>query len=464
MIFKNNSDEFISYLSDASNYKGIADELFIPESYYELERIIEECGKINEKITIRGGGTSTTGSSVPDGGIIISMEKLNKVIDFDLGNKTILVQSGISLIDLENYLSPFELYLPVDPTEKNATIGGNISTNASGAKSYKYGSIYNHIEQIALCSLSIDKALIKNTYNIDNTNTKTTLKNASGYNLENNYGYLFGSEGTLGVIEDVKIKLTDKPENSLMFMVFFEDDNEMLEALKVIKNLNNIENKSPAYLDPCLIEYFDKASLTLLSRGIPNIPEQANCALWLEQECSNKEIDDLLDLWYDFLSKQIPLITDTITFIDPASKRKFIDMRHSIPEYINEKISSINTFKIASDTAVPDDCFDEHYRFICNLVKNNNLESYTFGHIGNSHLHCNFIPKCENEVLLAKKIIDAINLNAISLNGTISAEHGIGKLKNQYFNRMINQEKLNKMKDVKNKFDPNFIFGNGNIF
>jgi len=238
MIFKNNSDEFTSYLSDASNYKGLADELYIPENLDELETIITECGKINRKITIRGAGTSTTGSSAPECGVIISMEKLKKVIDFDLNNRTIIVQSGISLADLDSYISPFGLYLPVDPTEKNATIGGNISTNASGAKSYKYGSIANHIVEIKFLTLNDNTCLNHITYHIDNIYSKVSLKNASGYMINDNCGFLFGSEGTLGVITEVKIKLSIKPENSIMFLALFQNHNDLLTALKSLKSLN----------------------------------------------------------------------------------------------------------------------------------------------------------------------------------------------------------------------------------
>ncbi|MEI6089647.1 MAG: FAD-binding oxidoreductase [bacterium] len=476
MINKKNSDEFTSYLSDASNYKGFADELYIPADFDELERIITECGKINKNITIRGAGTSTTGSSAPNGGVIISMEKLNTVLDFDLTNKTIVVQSGITLKELDDYLSPFGLYLPVDPTEKNATIGGNISTNASGAKSYKYGSIINHIEQIKICCMNDNYTLTNHHYIIEYIYNKTILKNASGYLLDNNCGFLFGSEGTLGVIKEVKIKLKDKPENSLMFLVFFENNDDLLSALKSLKSIDinpmlkhgvdnsNLQISSKTFLDPCLIEYFDYNSLKLLSKGIPNIPENAISALWIEQECSNSEVNDLLDLWFEFFADIIPLVNETITFIDEASKRKFVELRHSIPEHINEKISSYGTIKVASDTAVPDVNFKEHFVFINNLMENQKLESFIFGHIGNSHLHCNIIPKNENDIKTAKELVDQINYHAISLNGTISAEHGIGKIKNRYFKKMISQEELKKMLNIKNKFDPNSIFGNGNIF
>lgn len=465
MIYKNNSDEFTSYLSDSSNYKGFADELYVPETSYELERIITDCGKKNVNITIRGAGTSTTGASAPNGGVIISMEKLNKVIDFNLSNKTIIVQSGISLNELDNFLSPFGLYLPVDPTEKNATIGGNISTNASGAKSYKYGSIYNHIEQIKLYSLNKDLTLNNNTYDIDKTCNKPILKNASGYLLDNNNGFLFSSEGTLGVITEVKIKLSVKPENSIMFLIFFDNYNDLLKALSSIKSSNADEkNKSKVLLDPCSIEYFDKYSMELLYKGIPNLPQNAICALWIEQECSNEAMGELIELWFYYLTNIIPMVNDTITFIDESSKNKFIILRHSIPEYINEKISIYGTNKIASDTAVPEINFEEHFNFINNIAENQKLESYTFGHIGNSHLHCNFIPKLINDVIYANKLVEQINLNAISLNGTISAEHGIGKIKNQYFKQMISKEIYNNMIKIKKKFDPKLIFGDGNIF
>ncbi|HOQ49747.1 MAG TPA: FAD-binding oxidoreductase, partial [Candidatus Kapabacteria bacterium] len=140
MIVKHNKNEFEDYLVDASAFEGFADELVIPESVEEIKQILKEATEKSQKITISGAGTGLTGSRVPLGGKILSMERFNKVINLDKERKTLKVESFVRIEEIAEFLAGSGLFYPPNPTEKLATIGGNIGNNASGARTYKYGA------------------------------------------------------------------------------------------------------------------------------------------------------------------------------------------------------------------------------------------------------------------------------------------------------------------------------------
>ena len=145
MIVKNNPDEFQNYLSDSSNYKGTADAVYLPETEYELIELVKKFNSDKVKITVSGNGTGLTGSRVPEGGVIISTEKLNNVIELNEGKKYLRVQPGMILKELQDFVETKKLFYPPDPTEKNCFIGATVATNSSGARSFKYGPTRNYV-------------------------------------------------------------------------------------------------------------------------------------------------------------------------------------------------------------------------------------------------------------------------------------------------------------------------------
>ncbi|MDP3444823.1 MAG: FAD-binding oxidoreductase, partial [Ignavibacteria bacterium] len=145
MIEKTNKDEFLDFLLDASNFKGDADKLYVPESEEEIISLLRASNLTSEKITVTGNGTGITGSRVPLTGSILSLLKFNKIVECNEAEKWIRVQPALILADLQNFVESKSLFYPPDPTERNCFIGGTVATNASGAKSFKYGATRNYV-------------------------------------------------------------------------------------------------------------------------------------------------------------------------------------------------------------------------------------------------------------------------------------------------------------------------------
>lgn len=514
MIIKNEIDLFENYLSDASGYKGIADVLFIPEDKTELQNLINQLYQQNIEITIAGAGTGLTGSRTPSSGAIISLEKFNKIINFDLDNQIIEAEVGITWRDLNNFLEEKGYYLPPNPTEYNSSLGGNIAHNSSGSRTYKYGAIRNYVQEIELIlfngenliinrddseylshtssnslssgstnSLSknykIEFQLKENKYTLPTKNIKSpNTKNASGYFLKENMHLIdlfIGSEGTLGAITKVKLKVEKLPNNLIGIVVYFEDYNNLLNFVEVVKVTNHkssnqkytnfiSSNLNQNLLDTRLIEYFDTNALKVISEKF-NLPENAKYAIWLEQEVEESElIDEILAQWYELISNFTKLKDDTWIALNENEHNQMREFRHYLPLQIYENLAKNNQLKIGTDAAVEDKYFREYFDFIMEKLSKLDVFHIVFGHIGNNHLHINLFCNTEQQKEKALKFYDDLILETIRLNGTVSAEHGIGKLKKKYFKMMYDNETIELMKSIKLTFDPKNLINKGNIF
>ncbi len=476
MIVKNNKDEFQSYLTDASNLQGNATELSIPESKIELQELIKNLYSKNIEFTISAGGTGTTGSKVPMGGVMISMEKLNKVIDFDMLNKTITLEAGYRLIDLQNLLKEHNLFLPPNPTETWSMIGGNISTNASGSRSFKYGSMRKFVLCLEILLpngeiIKLDRTqnTINNNYllqSVDNVysfefqeSQLQKVKNASGYYLKPNMSLLdlfIGAEGTLGVITEITYQVIDLPQVRIGIVSFFEKDANMLNY---VSNLR-IDSK----FKPTLIEYFDINCLNILKKEIPSLPENSISAIWIEIELTNEEIDQAIEYHFEKIQECTIYSDETMLLQTENEMAKFDAYRHSIPLFVNDFITKYGSRKLGTDSAVPSEYFSDYFEFIKSKLEASGLEFVVFGHIGDCHLHANILAKSQTEYDFGRAIYKEFMLKAIELQGTVSAEHGIGKLKREYLKLMLGEEIYTMHKSIKTLFDSKNLLNKGNLF
>ncbi len=487
MIIKNRLDEIENFLCDASNFRGYCDAVYFPENKYEIIEILKEANRNNKKVTIAGNGTGLTGARVPLGGIVISTERLNKIIEINEEENFAIVQPGITLYNLKNKLNNFNLFYPPDPTEQNCFIGGNIATNASGARSFKYGPTRNYIEELEIIlpsgneiNLRRGRERVKDYYlklqiqndkeiyiEIPKINMPIT-KNAAGYFCKKDMDAIelfIGSEGTLGVVTQVKIKILKKIEDYFSAIIFFDKEedglNFVIEARDLSYNLNL--NQSKKLIDATAIEFFDYNSLQFIGHNEINFDQNVNCAVWIEQEIFNKE-DEILNNWLEIIEKNNGKEQNVFIATSKKDEETIREFRHSISLKVNEYISKNNFTKLGTDTAVPDNKFLKYYYFCKNILEENNLQYVTYGHFGNSHLHCNILPRNEEEYLKGKNIYEKICDESINMKGTISAEHGVGKSKKNYLLKMYGQDGINQMFNLKKTFDKKLILGYGNIF
>lgn len=488
MIIKSNQDEIQNYLIDASNFKGECDVIYIPETEDELTELVKSLYGSNIRFTISGAGTGLTGGRVPKGGVVISTEKLNKIVEINTEEEYALVKAGVYLSDFLNELNSLGYFYPPDPTEKNCFIGGTIANNASGAKTFKYGATRNYVLELNVILPDGDSIHLKRGGNFadDNNLIITTnsgkeiqieipkinlplTKNAAGYFLQPNMDMIdlfIGSEGTLGIITSAKLKILPLPEKVISAVCFFENE---IDAIKFIDKAREIsyksrKNNSTENIDALALEFFDNYSLKFLKEDFTQIPTNANGAVWFEQEANSDIEDKLIEQWLELITKHNSS-DELVWFATNEKERKEIEeFRHAISWKVNEYISKNNLRKLGTDVAVPDIEMINFYNFLNETMNHSKLNYVLYGHLGNSHFHLNILPKNENEFLEGKKLYKAICDKAIQLKGTISAEHGVGKIKREYLIDMFGDEIINQMKEIKKKFDPKNLLNKGNIF
>ncbi len=488
MITKTSPDEIQNYLSDASNFKGFCDAVYIPSDENEIIELVKEASSKKQKITIAGNHTGLSGGCVPQGGIVISTEKMNRILEINAKEKFAIVEPAVILRDFQSKVKENNLLYPPDPTEKNCFIGGTLSTNASGEKTFKYGStrIYVNKLNVVLANGELLK-LERGKFFADGYNLCIKSENGKEYKVEipdinipltkNAAGYfckkdmdaidLFvGSEGTLGIITKAELKLVAHPENILSCIIFFNDAND---ALQFIFNARDVsyqtrKEKTSNTIDALALEYLDENSLNFIKDDYPQIPSEAKAAVWFEQEVNSDNEESLFESWMQLVSEHNGNEESAWFAMNEKEKAEIQQLRHNVSLKVADYLSQHNVRKLGTDSAVPDNKFLEFYNFCTNEMKKNNFKYIAYGHFGNSHLHMNMLPVNEAEYIKGKELYGNIYRKAVELGGTVSAEHGIGKLKTEYLLNMYGENIMRRMYSIKKILDPDLLFGSGNIF
>lgn len=488
MIIKTSPDEIQNYLVDASNFQGYCDSVYLPANEKEIIEILKEANSKKQKVTIAGNHTGLSGGAVPLGGIVISTEKMNRILEINPENKRALVEAAVILKEFQSKVKESNLLYPPDPTERNCFIGGTLATNASGEKTFKYGSTRAYVEKLNVVLADGDQLKLERGdykaegYNlcmksingkefrieIPSANMPLT-KNAAGYFCKKNMDAIdlfIGSEGTLGIITKAQLKLVPYPEQIISCLIFFDDEKDALQFIFEARNKSyqcRIE-KSENSIDALALEFLDVNSLNFIREDYSQIPSNAKAAVWFEQEVNFKNEEVLFDIWMKLVSDYKGNEENAWFAMNEKEKEEIQSLRHKVSLKVADYLSNHNVKKLGTDSAVPDENFLEFYNFCTNEMKNNKFNYIAYGHFGNSHLHMNMLPKNEDEYEKGKNLYRSIYKKAIELGGTVSAEHGIGKLKTEHLLNMYGEKILNKMFTIKKSLDPNFILGDGNIF
>ncbi len=501
MQVKTQTDDLQNYLTDASNMQGgYAERLFVPESAEDVAAVLREASASGVPVTISGARTGTVGGAIPFGGYVISLERLNKIKSIDRSTMTAVVEPGVVLADFTKAVEAEGLFYPPDPTEWSCQIGGTVATNASGARSFKYGATREFVNGLTVVLADGEILRLKRGEGFSDENGLVELttesgrvvqakiptytrpnvrKNVSGYFNETPVDAIdlfIGSEGTLGVITEIELRLLAKPEGFFSGIVFFNNEAALLSFVDEAK-ANSFASRSfgeasaarsrqdaGVPVDASLIEYFDDRALKFISEKFPETPSDAAGAIFFEQETTAENEDALLESWNEMLEKHSADLERSWFTTNEQDREKMRAFRHALPVSVNERVVRNKQKKIGTDMAVPDGNFAGFLKFYKDTLDASGIDYVIFGHIGDCHLHANLLPKDDAEATCSRHLYGRFVAQAIMLGGTVSAEHGIGKLKAKYLYVMMGERYLNEMAELKRAFDTKGILGRGNMF
>lgn len=432
------------YLVDASNLRGHAELLFRPRSPEEVAEAVAWCQTRGVPLTVTARRTSTTGAPVPQGGALLSTENLATVHALDD------VDGGVILGEYQARVEAAGRFFPPDPTSRNeCSVGGAIACNASGARTYKYGPTRPWVESV--------QAVLPDGRIVDADRstpppwpvprwTEPAVKTAAGYfPADNLLDLLIGSEGTLGIVTRARTRLLPLPKAVVALLSFFPTRASMLDFLRRARALG-----------PRCIEYFDRRSLELIRGRVPEVPE-ADSAVFVEVEHDG---EPPLEPWMEALVESGAVVDHTVVTTDDAGRAKLHAVRHALPAAVNEIIARNGMTKVGTDFAVPDAALPE----MLAVYDQTGMPAVCFGHLGNNHLHLNFLPRDAAELAEARRRYFEMARTAVALGGTVSAEHGIGRLKKAHLALMVPAEVLDGWRALKRAADPAWILGRGVLF
>lgn len=440
------------YLEDASGYRGHAERLIVPADEAALSAALIEANQSGAAVTIAGAGTGLTGARVPQGGWVISLEKFTRLEVFP---GYAIAGAGVLLSDVHAAAQRSGQFYPPDPTETSASIGGTIATNASGSRSFRYGATRRWIERlrVAMAGGSIREVARGEAIDFDpgTIPLPQVTKNTAGYLLRPGMDWIdlfTGSEGTLGVVIEARLKLLTAPKAILGGVVFFPDDDSAIDAVEAWRESARSR----------MLEYADGASLTLLRTRFAEIPAHAQAAVLFEQELTGED-DPEIDAWAERVETAHALTDDSWFAMTAADRERFRRFRHSLPELVNETVRRNGVLKMGSDFAVPAARNREMLAYYRQRLETEYPGRYViYGHIGDAHVHVNIFSGD------AAPLLEEFARHAVALGGTVSAEHGLGKRKAGYLKLQYAPDDLAKMRAVKARLDPKDILGRGTLW
>jgi glycolate oxidase len=416
-----------------------------PRKTEEIAALMQLANKHLIPVTPRGAGTGLTGGALPHlGGLVIAMERFNQILEIDERNLQVTTEPGVITEVLQNAVKEKGLFYPPDPASKGSCfIGGNISENSGGPKAVKYGVVKDYV---------LNLEIVLPTGEIIWTGSNV-LKNATGYNLTQ---LIVGSEGTLGIVTKIVLRLIPHPKFDLLMLAPFDSLEKASEAVSAIFR---------AGITPSAMELMEIESIKLASKLCDStaitITDNLAAHLIIEVDGNDKDV----------LMKDMEAIADVLTnfevgelyFADDAQQKTEL---WKIRRKANEA-SVAAGYTIEEDTVVPRAELPKLIKGVKALAAENGFKVVSYGHAGDGNLHIRinhplYKKSYENEVIqgILFKIFELVK----SLGGTISGEHGIGLIQKSFMPVMFDPITMELMKGIKKVFDPNHILNAGKIF
>lgn len=411
-----------------------------PRNTNEIIRLLKYANKKNLSVIPRGAGTGMAGASVPsENCMVLSLEKMRKMLEVDTRNLTVTVEPGIVNGMLQKELELLGYFYPPDPASLNVcTIGGNIATNAGGPRAIKYGVTRDYV--MAIEAVMPDGCLI-------NFGGRTH-KRVVGYDLKN---LLVGSEGTLAIVSKVRLKILPLPKDVLTLLVLF--DNLESSGIAVSKIISS-------KIIPRTMEFMDRDCIEAIENYKPTgLPLDVEAILLIELDGHPMTIKNEAERVLDICRI---LGGEAVVAEDSIAREKLWEARRAI----SPALYHIKPTKINEDIVVPIDKIPLILRELRDLSEKSRIKIISFGHAGDGNIHANIMVDINNkeEFEKGKEIARKIFEITLKLGGSISGEHGIGITKSAYLGMEIKEREMQIMKAVKKVFDPKGMMNPGKIF
>ena len=445
-------------VEDASGYQGYADSVLAPASIEDLAANLRRAASLGVPVTPSGAGTGITGGRCPQGGWLVSTERLRRL---EIGRGRAVAGAGVLLKDLQAAAARAGQFYAPDPTEWTASIGGNIATNASGSRSFRYGSTRRHLLSVTAVFADGSVRVFRRGEPLDfpyqPVRQPATTKNTAGYFLPRDATWLdllCGSEGTLAIVAEAEVSLLPQPESLLAGVVFFSELGAALAAVDPWRSVPQLR----------MLEFMDEASLEILRRdAAAPVPPQARACLMIEQQLDGLP-GDAVEEWLERI-EAAGALEDSWFGTTAAERERFRAFRHSLPEAVNARVRSRGFEKISSDFAVPLEQNAGMMAFYRRELESRFAGRYAiYGHIGDAHVHVNILPEGAGDAAAGRAwMLDAAR-EAVRLGGTVSAEHGLGKRKRALLELMYSPEEIASMRAVKSRLDPDWRLSPGTLF
>ena len=443
-----------SFAHDASGLELVPESVARPKTEADVLTLLRDASADRVPVTPAGGQTSTTGASITDRGILLSLRGLTDIGDVDRDRLTVRAQAGVNLGDLKRRLAADGLLFAPDPTsEDDVTLGGAIACNASGARSLLYGATRPHIAalRVALADGSVHEL------------RRTRLeKNTVGYApVHDPIDWFIGSEGTLGVILEAELTLLPLPPNVTGLAVPFPEESVALDFIIAARSSTGVSAR-------CL-EYFDGRALEVArtAEGAEEWASGAGALVYVEQAvAAGTEIP--LDAWLTLAQECGAAENDILVYEGSAALRDARRLRHTVPSTMIERgnrYRSAGGRRVSTDWAVP-------YRHLKEAIGESRRyateagieQPVIYGHAGNGHPHQNYIARDATELARMEAVVEQTLRHVVSVGGTVAAEHGIGKIKRKWLPLQLTPLQLGVMAAMKHALDPAGLLAPGNLF
>jgi glycolate oxidase len=439
------NDSLIYYSHDETEDLVFMPEVVIkPNTAEQIAGILKYCNEVKIPVTPRGGGTGLSGGALPVfGGVILSLEKLNKIISIDERNLQATVESGVINQVFQEAVIEKGLFYPPDPASKGSCMmGGNLAEGAGGPKAVKYGVTRDYV-------LNMEVVLPNGEIIWTGANV---LKNSTGYNITH---LMIGSEGTLGIITKIVFKLIPYPTQNLLMLVPFYSSEKACEAVSAIFR---------AGLTPSAMEFMERDAIDWVLQFIEvKVPVKPGIQAHLLIEVDGNDLELLFKDCEKIAEIMERFECDEVLFADTAQQKEDLwRMRRNVAE----AVKSHSVYK-EEDTVVPRAELPRLLKGVKEIGVRYGFKSVCYGHAGDGNLHVNIIKEGMSDEDWENKLpegIEEIFKLCVALGGTLSGEHGIGWVQKRYLNIAFNETQLTIQKGIKNLFDPNHILNPGKIF